>query len=83
MTEKERDTYFTQNAEEECTSLFSRLLGHLIYPPSYGKTESSYHELWDCIIKDTIEIFGKQSTCLPTLEFVRNTNKRTTTGNVN
>ncbi|CAG8759009.1 10739_t:CDS:2, partial [Dentiscutata heterogama] len=52
----------------------------LIYPPSYGKTEDSYHDLWDSIIKNTLELFGMHSTSLPTLEFDRNTNKRTSTG---
>ncbi|GET54610.1 hypothetical protein RIR_jg9208.t3 [Rhizophagus irregularis DAOM 181602=DAOM 197198] len=80
ITDEERDIYFIQNAEEECTSLFSKLLGQLIFPPSYGKNENSYHDLWDSIIKNTMKIFGKHNTSLPTLEFDRNTSKRTTTG---
>ncbi|EXX55909.1 crinkler (CRN) family protein [Rhizophagus irregularis DAOM 181602=DAOM 197198] len=79
ITDEERDIYFIQNAEEECTSLFSKLLGQLIFPPSYGKNENSYHDLWDSIIKNTMKIFGKHNTSLPTLEFDRNTSKRTTT----
>jgi len=55
----------------------------LIFPPSYGKNEDSYHDLWDSIIKNTMEIFGKHNTSLPTLEFDRNTSKRTTTGKAN
>ncbi|KAF0534957.1 serine/threonine protein kinase [Gigaspora margarita] len=80
ITKNERDTYFTLSTEAECTSLYSRLLGQLIYPPSYGQTEDSYHFLWDCVIKNTIETFGMHSASLPTLEFDRNTSKRTSTG---
>ncbi|CAG8803119.1 16166_t:CDS:2, partial [Racocetra fulgida] len=80
ITEEERDTYFILSTEAECTFLFAKLLGQLIYPPSYGKTEDSYHYLWDCIIKNTLELFGMHSASLPTLEFDRNTNKRTSTG---
>jgi len=83
ITEEERDTYFILNAEAECTSLYSRLLGQLIYPPSYGNTEDSYHFLWDSIIKNTIETFGMHSFSMSILEFDRNTNKRTSTGKLN
>ncbi|CAG8757439.1 12880_t:CDS:2, partial [Ambispora leptoticha] len=80
ITEEERDTYFILSTEVDCTFLYSRLIGQLIYPPSYGITEDSYHDLWDSIIKNTIEMFGMHSASLPTLEFDRNTNKRTSTG---
>ncbi|CAG8691957.1 13942_t:CDS:2, partial [Dentiscutata heterogama] len=75
ITEEERDTYFILSTEAECTSLYSRLIAPLIYPPSYGKTEDSYHCLWDCVIKNTIETFGMHSASLPTLEFDRNTSR--------
>ncbi|CAG8775912.1 9525_t:CDS:2 [Dentiscutata erythropus] len=80
ITEEERNTYFILSTEADCTSLYSRLLGQLIYPPSYGNTEDSYHDLWDSIIKNTLELFGMHSASLPTLQFDRNTNKRTSTG---
>ncbi|CAG8617308.1 7562_t:CDS:2, partial [Dentiscutata heterogama] len=80
ITKEERDTYFVLSTEVECTLLYSRLIGQLIYPPSYGKTEDSYHDLWDSIIKNTIEMFGKHNASLPMLEFDRNTSKRTSTG---
>ncbi|CAG8729925.1 13189_t:CDS:2, partial [Funneliformis caledonium] len=80
ITEEERNIYFVPNAKEECTSLFSKLLGQLIYPPSYGKNEDSYHSLWDSIIKNTIEVFGKHNASLQLLEFDRNTSKKTATG---
>ncbi|GBB87195.1 hypothetical protein RclHR1_13630005 [Rhizophagus clarus] len=80
ITEQERDTYFVQNTEAECTSLFCKYLGPLISPPTYGKNEDSYHAFWDSIIKSTIEVFGKHSSELPTLEFDRNTSKHTSTG---
>ncbi|KAF0421095.1 serine/threonine protein kinase [Gigaspora margarita] len=80
ITEEERDTYFILSTEVECTSLYLRLIVPLIYPPSYGKTEDSYHCLWDCVIKNTIETFGMHNASLPTLEFDRNTSKRNSTG---
>ncbi|CAG8775816.1 8640_t:CDS:2, partial [Ambispora leptoticha] len=52
----------------------------LIYPASYGITEDSYHYLWDSIIRNSIEMFGKHNASLPILEFDRNTSKRTSTG---
>ncbi|CAG8458256.1 1212_t:CDS:2 [Dentiscutata heterogama] len=55
--------------------IITNLVQQLIYPPSYGKTEDSYYDLWDSIIKNTIEIFGIHSASLPTLEFDRNTSK--------
>ncbi|CAG8794107.1 41423_t:CDS:2 [Gigaspora margarita] len=61
ITEEERDTYFILSTEAECTFLFAKLLGQLIYSPSYEKTEDSYHYLWDCIIKNTLELFGMHS----------------------
>ncbi|RIB19230.1 hypothetical protein C2G38_2036206 [Gigaspora rosea] len=79
ITEEERNTYFILSTEADCTSLYSRLLGQLIYPPSYGNTEDSYYDLWDSIIKNTLELFGMHSASLPTLQFDRNTNKRTST----
>ncbi|RIB23591.1 hypothetical protein C2G38_2032619 [Gigaspora rosea] len=75
ITEEERDTYFILSTEAECTSLYLRLIAPLIYPPSYGKTEDSYHCLWDCVIKNTIETFGMHNASLPTLEFDRNTSR--------
>ncbi|CAG8773776.1 2933_t:CDS:2, partial [Racocetra fulgida] len=61
ITKEERDTYFVLSTEAECTSLYLRLIAPLIYPPSYGKTEDSYHCLWDSVIKNTIETFGMHS----------------------
>ncbi|CAG8835728.1 6943_t:CDS:2, partial [Racocetra persica] len=75
-----RDTYFVLSTEAECTSLYLRLIAPLIYPPSYGKTEDSYHCLWDSVIKNTIETFGMHSGSLSKLEFDRNMSKRTSTG---
>jgi hypothetical protein len=83
ITEKERDIYFEQNMKEECTELFIKLIGPLIYPPSVGKNEDSFHAFWDTIIKNSIEIFGKYHTGLETMKFDRNTNKRTSTGKFN
>ncbi|CAG8574795.1 12662_t:CDS:2, partial [Ambispora leptoticha] len=73
ITREERDTYFELSTEVDCTLLYSRLIGQLIYPASYGITENSYHYLWDSIIKNTIEMFGKHNASLPILEFYRNT----------
>ncbi|CAG8601011.1 9892_t:CDS:2 [Cetraspora pellucida] len=69
ITKKEQDTYFVLSTEAECTSLYSRLITPLIYPSSYGKTEDSYHCLWDSVIKNTIETFGMHSGSLSKLEF--------------
>ncbi|RHZ80957.1 hypothetical protein Glove_130g215 [Diversispora epigaea] len=82
ITEKERNTYFILSREAECTLLYSRLLGQLIYPPSHGKTKESYHYLWDSVIKNTVETFGmySYSANLLSLEFDRNTNKQTSAG---
>ncbi|CAG8573337.1 16719_t:CDS:2, partial [Racocetra persica] len=44
------------------------------------EAEYSYYYLWDCIIKNTLELFGMHSASLSTLEFDRNTNKQTSTG---
>ncbi|CAG8742285.1 7449_t:CDS:2, partial [Funneliformis caledonium] len=54
--------------------------GHLIYPPSVGMNEDSFHAFWDDIIKNSIEIFGKNIIGLETMKFDRNTNIRTSTG---
>ncbi|CAG8443815.1 4822_t:CDS:2 [Cetraspora pellucida] len=75
ITKEERDTYFVLSTEAECTSLYLRLIAPLIYPPSYGKTEDSYHCLWNSIIKNTIETFGMHSGSLSKLEFDRNTSR--------
>jgi len=38
ISKEERDTYFILNTEAECTLLYSRLLGQIVYPPSKLKT---------------------------------------------
>ncbi|CAG8527198.1 12326_t:CDS:2 [Ambispora gerdemannii] len=48
-----------QSTTEECTELYLRLLSQIIYPPSYGTNEDSYHAFWDVIIKNSLEMFGK------------------------
>jgi hypothetical protein len=83
ITEKERDIYFEQSTKEECTELFIKLIGSLIYPPSVGKNEGSFHAFWDAIIKNSIEIFGSYPISLETMRFDRYTNKRTSTGKFN
>ena len=80
LTEVERDTYFVQNTKEECTELFTRLIGRLIFPTSFGTNKDSFHGFWDDIIKNTILILGKDVVGLETMAFDRNTNKQTSTG---
>jgi len=80
ITEEERVTYFEQNTKQECTELFTKLIGRLIFPTSFGKNEDSFHGFWDDIIKNTILTFGKGTVGLETMVFDRNTNKKTSTG---
>ncbi|CAB4482291.1 unnamed protein product [Rhizophagus irregularis] len=80
ISEEERDTYFEKSTKKDCTGLFTKLIGRLIFPSSVGKNEDSFHGFWDDIIKNTILTLGKGVVGLETMAFDRNTNKKTSTG---
>ena len=66
---------FSANETVSCDDLLYKLHPILFGPPTFGHTEDSCHAFWDAIIKWPLQIF------CPRMDFDRNTNRGTSTGN--
>lgn len=52
ITAKDRDKYFVLSTGEECTLLFAKLLGNIVYQPSGGANENTYFFFYGIVLSE-------------------------------